>query len=878
MKKTFLVIIVFVSLLVVTLGYSVFAEERTADVTGSDFTSITLELTAAPYTMIKDSDGLHTVLMEGFDLGGGIGDPQLPNQVVNIALPPGVLWESVDITVTVLDSEQVDGPFKIAPVEPPATWVDGEKIIAWGEDQPYNEDGENILVYDEDSFFPENYVELITLSQMRKWQFAQLSYTPVRYNPVIGAIEVAKKINIEVSFSTGDLPGDISLSDRVMDQTASIMFENYETAQDWYLGAPYQASVPTTYAIITTNAIESGSTQMANFISHKQNQGYTVLTITEDEYGDLTGDPPNGTAEKIRKWLKNNYISENIEYVLLIGNPDPDDPSTGSDPVGDVPMKMMWPYADPAYEESPTDYYYADLTGDWDLDNDGYYGESGDDVGLGGINFAAEVYVGRIPVYGTSYTTLDKILQKTINYENASPTSIAWRQSALLPMSYSDNTTDGARLAESMMDNYLDSAGYDSWTMYQQGTLCPAANSSYPSDEELFGDTVVRDRWSANDYGIVNWWGHGSQTSTSYGYSECGWGNLFNNAQASFLDDSHPSLVYQCSCNNGWPENSANLGYSILANGAIGTVSASRVSWYYPGEWTPSNLYADNANIGYHWHRELVANDLSAGEALYEVKNSLGSSSSSSGALLMNLYDFNLYGDPAIKITASGPPATDYVYLPMIQKDFQSTGGWMNIKTEDFEGNFPNDWEVNDFGSNIGEYYWGKRNCQIYEGNYSGWAVGGGINGSGLTCGSDYPNDVSSWMEFGPFSLENAIEAELTFAYWLNSEVDFDYIFFGASTDGVNYYGSGNWGYTGGWVLESLDLTDVYTLGDLSGEPEVWIAISFYSDYSIKYPSGVFVDDIVLKSCDSNCSGTTTSTINEGIQSKFMEIEIKKEE
>jgi hypothetical protein len=36
------------------------------------------------------------------------------------------------------------------------------------------------------------------------------------------------------------------------------------------------------------------------------------------------------------------------------------------------------------------------------------------------VDFTAEVYVGRIPVYGTNYATLDSILQKIINYETAS--------------------------------------------------------------------------------------------------------------------------------------------------------------------------------------------------------------------------------------------------------------------------------------------------------------------------------------------------------------------------------------------------------------------------------------------------------------------------
>ncbi len=968
MKKNLFVIVFLVLVLVIALGYSVLAQGVSLGGPDQEVTAISLELTTPPYSFAKDENGFDVLLLEGFDLSGGIGNPQLPSQVYNLALPPDADPDSLSLDVTVLDSEEQKGSFQLAPVSPPATWIDGEMVIDWGENAESIVDGKNTLIYGNDSYFPDQNAELISLPQMRKWIFAQVLFNPIQYNPVSGKLKIARQVKITLSVKTGNPVVASSLSDTIMDDVAADLFYNYESARQWYGGKPSQPSPATTYVIITTNAIESGSSNLASFISHKQSRGFNVLTITEDEYGSLTGPSPNGTAEKIRKWLKDNYVSQNIEYVLLIGNPDPDDPSSGTDPVGDVPMKMLWPRRGatsyPEYEESPSDYFYADLTGNWDLDGDGYYGEYNGDRGPGGIDFAAEVYVGRIPVYSTSYTALDSILQKTIDYENESLASIGWRESALLPMSFSDSTTDGAYLAEKMMDNYLDSSGYSSWTMYQQGSQCAAANSSFSSDEELFGNTVVRDRWSANDFGIVNWWGHGSSTSASYGYDTCGWGTLFSYSQASALDDDHPSLVYQCSCTNGYPELSYNLGYSILANGGIGTVSASRVSWYRIGSWSPSTSYADNAAIGYYWHREIVLNDHSAGKALYLAKfsqaNGWGDQS------YMNKDDFNLYGDPAISITSAAlipdPPtnvqasdgtytdkvrvtwnasagASSYVvfratsaggtqtnlgeissttfdditaavgttyyywvsacggsgcsiqsdydtgysavtyknYLPLVLKNYQAGGGWVNIKTEDFEGSFPNEWDVNDYGPNSGEYYWGERSCEVYEGNYSGWGVGGGADGSVLSCGSYYPDDVESWMEYGPFSLETAIDAELNFAFWLNSETDYDFIFFGAAINGVNYYGNLYWGNSSGWVTYSFDLTDVYTLGDLTGQTQVWIAFVFFSDSSITYQNGVFIDNIVLRKCDSNCGETTASKLHEGVQSEFMEIILGKE-
>lgn len=96
----------------------------------------------------------------------------------------------------------------------------------------------------------------------------------------------------------------------------------------------------------------------------------------------MLGQPPNGVAEKIRQWLKNNYLQLGIENVLLIGNPDEDDPTNPDDSVGEIPMKMLYPRVGDGYHwdwyNSPSDYFYADLTGNWDLDGDELFGECRD--------------------------------------------------------------------------------------------------------------------------------------------------------------------------------------------------------------------------------------------------------------------------------------------------------------------------------------------------------------------------------------------------------------------------------------------------------------------------------------------------------------------
>jgi hypothetical protein len=146
-----------------------------------------------------------------------------------------------------------------------------------------------------------------------------------------------------------------------------------------------------------------------------------------------------------------------------------------------------------------------------------------------------------------------------------------------------------------------------------------------------------------------------------------------------------------------------------------------------------------------------------------------------------------------------------------------------------------------------------------YAGTNSGWAVGGGANGNGLSCGSNYPVNADSWMVYGPFSLVNATAAELDFKLWADTEMSYDKVCRYASIDGLYFYGTCTSGNSAGWIDRILDLTNVYTLGDLRGQPQVWVAIVFSSDYGVNYPEGAYVDNIVLRRCMSpTCTGINT--------------------
>ncbi|MCK6625629.1 MAG: hypothetical protein L6R45_10690 [Anaerolineae bacterium] len=179
-------------------------------------------------------------------------------------------------------------------------------------------------------------------------------------------------------------------------------------------------------------------------------------------------------------------------------------------------------------------------------------------------------------------------------------------------------------------------------------------------------------------------------------------------------------------------------------------------------------------------------------------------------------------------------------------------------KFEDFEAAFPNEWQFFDGnGPTGGEQLWTDVPCVAHTGFWSGWPAGeDGLNGVNPCAPdfADYPNDVNAWLIYGPFNISGAQSASFNFYFNMITEnpapcaPDYcDFLFWGASTDGVNFSGVAAAGdYTqncdiftqdGDFCFASLDLTP------LASAPQVWVAFLFKSDADTT-ARGPFIDDI----------------------------------
>lgn len=413
------------------------------------------------------------------------GEPSLPYQLVRVLLPPDADLSNVTARLQGKVFEEVLGEWVVRPMPPKGTCTEEGPVTIWPEGKTVV-DQRDVAIYGRDAFYPAEVIYSVGTGVVRKYKIADVFLCLFRYNPVTGILLRLTYAELVVSFQRAPsllhAPESVfGVADPIGEEMVSEMTVNFHQVAPHYRreeevareerAAPGQTRE--LYVIITTREIKSHSKQLNLFVASKELRGFDVLVVTEETWGGGTGDD---SAENIRNWLKANYLDLGIKYLLLLGNPNPD--------WGDVPMKWLhvqnnakttlvplW-YIPKGILEAhggvPSDYYFADLTGNWDLDGDGFVGEAvwiswkdgkpivkdWGDFGPGGVDTHWDVLVGRIPYYG-EMDDLDHILAKIVSYEMEPPQQARWRKKVLLPMKPGDKWTPAYTLGEEIVDGFI---------------------------------------------------------------------------------------------------------------------------------------------------------------------------------------------------------------------------------------------------------------------------------------------------------------------------------------------------------------------------------------------------------------------------------------
>ncbi len=506
-----------------------------------------------------------------------------------IALPVGVDESSVDVSISniLIDTLQVQA-----------------KIARIGED--YDSDGE----VQERNSSPIQQLLQTKIGRYRQLKFLECLFSPVHIDTITGVVTTVRSFTLSVNYDVMEMRSDEPVPSRSIERFED-MVDDGELLKNTSVSRNNQGSH---LMVITTDAIKNGLSSLDNFIEAKESRGFRTSIVTEEMWGGGFGD---AAADNLHQWLKENYLLEEIDYLLIIGDPSPE--------TGDIPMKMTYPYY--GSKKAPTDFYYSDLTSNWNSDGDSKFGELSE---LDEIDAIPDVVVGRIPLYNEDYNSVDYILQKTMAYEQETSQEAAWRENMMLVMD-GYYGSEGYEVGEAIHDD-LSSTSWGFYRMYNRNIG--------GCDDFSITEQEVTDEWKSGTYGIVSWLTHGKKDAAMH---------IMDNYYAQELNDDHPSFVMMGSCLNGKPEYADNLAYTILKKGAVGVVSGSETTIF---KQPMGSFQGSSYNHGFihSFTTRLAEEKPFIGDALAQTKEQADM------GCWKNYCAFNLYGDPTVGLAVSDVP------------------------------------------------------------------------------------------------------------------------------------------------------------------------------------------------------------------------------
>ncbi len=360
---------------------------------------------------------------------------------------------------------------------------------------------------------------------------------------------------------------------------------------------------------------------LRDFMDFKAAQGFLVDGLFLEEV--LADTPGNDDPEKLRNYLKGYAtLTPQREFVLLVGSVDV------------LPMRFAHP--DP-FDHSdsaavPTDFYYEELTSEWDADGDGFFGEYGDDMSQETDDYRAEVSVGRIPWDEPEQirTVCDTIMRYE---EDDSPRM----KRALLAAAPLFTACDTAIPMEVAKNGLFIPSGYTATTLYEG---CPQA----APDLELTQEGFLRE-WEALDPGLAILFSHGSW-----------YGSLYNGRSEYFIDADHlpqavePAVVVTMGCQSGSPDSTdPGLGRVLVRDGVCASFLGSSRDSRRGASLLPIFLGMADAASDLVIGRRCLA-EAKAGFVESYAGHEKAPDNIPGAYMHQNLFIFLLYGDPSLQL------------------------------------------------------------------------------------------------------------------------------------------------------------------------------------------------------------------------------------
>ncbi len=594
---------------------------------------ISLSVRADGIDFDKDANRFDLQPESGWVYTTAPGSYQLPVRTVNVILPSNATDATPTFSVSTIRDLSAGQPSLNTPYYNEERYLRSEPVL-----QP---------------------TEHMIYQGIGRWgdvRFARFAFVPALYDKASGKYKVAEQVNISISYSTSERePLERAAVPKLLRRDRS--FANAEVLDRWYPATDFRTY---DYLIVTTPALYNAAQQLVTF-----RQGQGLVTSFADINQVLTNWGGSTPAEKLRNFLKAEYDMAPFTYLLLIGDIDV------------VPIAQLIPEPNGS-EQIPSDFYYSDLSSDFDSDNDNRLGEY--DTGM---DYTPELMVGRIA--WNDATAVSQICARIVSYDS---TDLPWKKKALLPaamLNYANEEpeferTDGATFMEYSKDTVL--RDYQTTTLYEQSGIQPSYPSDYPLTSANLTMLVNTESW-----GIVSWSAHGSPVHSARkvwindyngnnipNYNELTWYNLVGVDTFDNVSNQDGSVYFCASCQNGMIDyDEPSLGETLIRKKAVAAIAATRNGWYKIGWENPG--WGGLSSYNYHFLENFALHGMTAGEAhgyanwLHTQYCLFGDPIDSGGIIwpeLQNVYTYLMYGDPAVGYPSqtTAPEASILVWEP----------------------------------------------------------------------------------------------------------------------------------------------------------------------------------------------------------------------
>lgn len=376
-------------------------------------------------TVVVDNTSYRLHTFTGLDDDGNSGAPMLPCKAVTFSVP----YNATNFTVTLSNSSISTG---------------SDSYVCYPIPQPIPTDGSGTggevicdsTIYHTNAFYPASPVSVVADGFfMGENHLVTVAIYPMQVNPVTRAWRKFTAMNVTLSYDIDpDAGAGLIVTQnnrwRAQDQqTTQQMVANptavAQNAPPTTAGTHYHAPASGTnpidelggyeYTVITTRAQEPAYKRL---VAWKRMKGYTAGTVCVEDINNYATqlhnmygtniefpigefyDEIQDSVGVIRNYLRGAKAQKGTRYVLMGGE--------------GVPYRTGYPKKE---KHVTTDYYYGNLTTNWNYDNDAIYGEYSfyENSNTNRFDYQPQLYIGRL--VSLNQIDVNNYINKLLRYE-----------------------------------------------------------------------------------------------------------------------------------------------------------------------------------------------------------------------------------------------------------------------------------------------------------------------------------------------------------------------------------------------------------------------------------------------------------------------------